>query len=71
MYKLVFMRTNIELDDKLMKEAIKLSKIKTKKELVNIALEEYVKKLKRIELANLFGKIEWEGDLDEMRTSRR
>ncbi|MEP6626644.1 MAG: type II toxin-antitoxin system VapB family antitoxin [Ginsengibacter sp.] len=37
------MRTNIEIDDELMKKALKYSKLKTKKEIINEALNEYVK----------------------------
>jgi Arc/MetJ family transcription regulator len=36
------MQTNIDIDDKLMKEAMKISKVKSKKDLVNHALEELI-----------------------------
>ena len=62
------MRTNIDIDDKLIKDALKLSGLKSKKETVNLALEEYVKFKKRQQLKNLQGKVEWIGDLDKMRT---
>ena len=62
------MRTNIDIDDKLMKDALKLSGLKSKKEIVNMALEEYVKFKKRQGLKNLQGKVEWIGNLDKMRT---
>jgi Arc/MetJ family transcription regulator len=61
------MRTNIEIDDKLMKEAMKVSKSKSKKELVNHALEELIRLDKRKKMLSLFGKVKWEGNLDEMR----
>jgi Arc/MetJ family transcription regulator len=64
------LRTNIELDEKLVAEALKLTRKKTKKELVNYALEELVRKLKRKKLLDLKGKVEWTGNLDEMRRSR-
>jgi Arc/MetJ family transcription regulator len=63
-------RTNIELDDKVLKEAFKLTDIKTKKDLVNYALEELVKRLRRKKILKLEGKVKWEGNLDEMRMSR-
>lgn len=47
------MRTNIELDDVLIKQAIKLSKLKTKREVVHEALKNYVASIKRRELLNL------------------
>lgn len=64
------LRTNIELDEKLVKEAMKLTHKKTKKELVNYALEELLKRFKRKRLLELEGKVEWTGDLDEMRKRR-
>ena len=63
------MRTNIEIDDKLMKRAQKLSKIKTKKQIVEQALENFIKELQRKDMLNLEGKVQWDGDLDEMRKS--
>jgi len=63
-------RTNIELDEKLVDEAMKLTHKKTKKELVNYALEELVTRFKRKKVLELEGKVEWTGSLDEMRKSR-
>jgi len=62
------MRTNIEIDEKLINAAKKLSKKKTKKEIVNIALEYLVRSLKRRDTLNYFGKVKWEGNLREMRS---
>jgi Arc/MetJ family transcription regulator len=53
------MRTNIVLDDSLVKQALKLSRVKTKKELVNQALKEFVENRKRLNLMDLVGKIEF------------
>lgn len=64
------LRTNIELDEKLVDEAMRLTDKKTKKELVNFALSELVSKLKRKKILELEGKVEWTGDLAEMRKSR-
>jgi Arc/MetJ family transcription regulator len=63
-------RTNIELDDQLVKEGLKLTHLKTKKDLVHQALEELVARKKRKGLLELQGKVRWQGNLDEMRTSR-
>ncbi len=65
------LRTNIELDEKLVSEAMQLTHKKTKKELVNYALKELVSRIKRKKLLELEGKVEWTGDLAEMRTSRQ
>ena len=64
------LRTNIELDEKLVDEAMKLTDKKTKKELVNYALQELVSRIKRKKLLELESKVEWVGNLDEMRKSR-
>lgn len=64
------MRTNIDLDDNLVEEAMNLASIKTKKEIVNIALKEFINKMKKQELAKLWGSNFWEGDLNEMRTEK-
>jgi Arc/MetJ family transcription regulator len=53
------MRTNIVLDDSLVKQALRLSRVKTKKEVVNQALKEFVENRKRLNLMDLFGKIEF------------
>jgi Arc/MetJ family transcription regulator len=63
-------RTNIDLDDKLVNEAMKLTYKKTKKNLVNYAVEELVLKLKRKKILEAEGKVEWMGKLDEKRQSR-
>jgi Arc/MetJ family transcription regulator len=61
------MRTNVEIDDKLMSQALKYSRLKTKKEVINEALNEYVKYHMRLKLQSLQGKVKWVGDLDKMR----
>lgn len=58
------MRTNIELDDKLVKEAFKLSESKTKKDLIHEALELYIKLKQRKDLRELKGKIKFADDYD-------
>lgn len=67
-------RTNVVLDEKLTEEAKRLSGIKTTRALVDRALHEFVERQKRFKkqrkLLGLFGKIQWEGDLDEMRRDR-
>ncbi|HEY3276331.1 MAG TPA: type II toxin-antitoxin system VapB family antitoxin [Syntrophorhabdaceae bacterium] len=58
------MRTNTVLDEELVAEAFKLSKARTKKELVHEALEEFVESRKRLDLLDLAGKIKFAGDYD-------
>jgi Arc/MetJ family transcription regulator len=63
-------RTNIDLDDKLVKQGLTMTHYKTKKELVNHALEEFVRKIRRKGILRLMGSNCWEGNLSEMRRSR-
>ncbi len=64
------MRTNIVIDDELVKEAKQLTGIKTKKELVDMALRDLVARKKRKGILKLEGQIDWEGDLAEIRRGR-
>ena len=53
------MRTNVVLDENLVGEALRLSKVKTKKELIHKALKEFVENRKRLNLLDLSGKIKF------------
>jgi len=64
------LRTNIELDERLVDEAMKLTRKRTKKAVVNYALEELVRQIKRRKLLDIEGKVRWAGNLHEMRRSR-
>jgi Arc/MetJ family transcription regulator len=61
------MRTNIVLDDDLVREALELSKIRTKRELVDQALREFVAFRKRLDLRELRGKGGLRPDYDHKR----
>jgi len=61
------MRTNIIIDDDLMNEAMALSKIKTKKNVVETGLKLLVQIKKQEQLKSLRGKLKWDGDLEAMR----
>ena len=63
-------RTSIELRDDLIKDIMRFGEIKTKREAVEKALEMYANWVKRQKLASLRGKIEWVGDLNQMRKGR-
>jgi Arc/MetJ family transcription regulator len=60
-------RTIVDLDEKLLKKAMKLSGIKTKVTLVNMGLKSLVRHLEQMEFLQSRGKVQWDGDLDEMR----
>jgi Arc/MetJ family transcription regulator len=64
------MRTNIELDDTLVKKAMDLTKISTKKALINKALEELIKSNTRKGMLKFMDSGIWEGDLKKMRKMR-
>jgi Arc/MetJ family transcription regulator len=61
------MRTNIDIDDEWMEKALKFSNGKTKKEIINTALQDYVKYQMRLKMLSLYGKVKWVGNLDKMR----
>ena len=64
------MRTNIEIDDKLMKDALRYTGAKTKREAVELGLRTLVRLGKQIEVRKMRGKLQWEGDLDAMRNDK-
>jgi Arc/MetJ family transcription regulator len=64
------MRTNIVIDDQLMAEAVRVSGCESKKEAVEQGLKLLIQLSKQQGIRKLRGKIEWEGDLDEMRSAR-
>ncbi len=61
------MRTNIHIDDNLMSDAQRLSGAKTKKEAVEQGLKLLVQMHEQQSIRQLRGKLQWDGDLDQMR----
>jgi Arc/MetJ family transcription regulator len=64
------MRTNIVLDDELVKEAMALTGITTKKELVHVALEEFVRSRKKKNLIDLAGRIQFRRGFDHKKVRK-
>jgi len=64
------MRTNIVIDDKLMKETLRLTGLKTKREAVELGLRTVGRLRKQDEIRRFRGKLNWQGDLDAMRTDK-
>jgi Arc/MetJ family transcription regulator len=58
------MRTNIEIDDDVMREAQRLTGARTKRETVDLALRELVARQRRVGILDLRGKVHWDGDLE-------
>ena len=64
------MRTNVVLDDKLVTKAFQYSRAKTKKDLINEALEELIAVRQRLDIRDLKGKIEFKKDYDYKKMRR-
>jgi Arc/MetJ family transcription regulator len=64
------MRTNIEIDDQLMRQAMKSSGARTKRATVEAGLRLLVQVRAQAGIRRLRGKIKWEGNLDESRLGR-
>ena len=61
------MPTNLAIDDSLLEEAQKLGEHRTKRETVNAALDEYIRRRKQQQILSLFGKIEYQPDYEYKR----
>jgi Arc/MetJ family transcription regulator len=64
------MRTNIVIDDQLMREALRATGLKTKRDAVEEGLRTLVRLQKQEEIRQFRGKLAWRGDLDAMRRDR-
>jgi len=60
------MRTNVVIDEKLLEAGMKATGLKTKRALINYALEDLVRKGKQKNLLRLRGKIQWEGNPNKL-----
>jgi len=65
------MATNLQLDDRLIRKAVKLGGHPTKKDAVNRALTEYVRNLEQEKILSLFGKVDFVPDYDYKRQRAR
>jgi hypothetical protein len=65
------MATNVELDPKLMREALRVGKHKTKREAIEAALREYVNKNKQPSIIEMFGKVDYWPDYDYKANRRK
>jgi Arc/MetJ family transcription regulator len=64
------MRTNIVIDDKLMRDTLRATGLKTKREAVDQALQTLLRLRKQAEIRRHRGKLDWQGDLNAMRSDR-
>lgn len=64
------MRTNIDIDDDVLREAQRLVGTRTKRETVDLALRQLVSQHSRIGVLDLRGRVHWDGDLATSRRGR-
>ena len=62
------MRTNIVIDDKLMRDTLRATGLKTKREAVEESLRTMLRLSKQAEIRRFRGKLDWQGDLNAMRS---
>jgi Arc/MetJ family transcription regulator len=65
------MRTNIVIDDKLMKATLRATGLKTKREAVELGLRTLLRLRQQAEIRRFRGKLHWTGDLEAMRRDDR
>ncbi len=65
------MATNLEIDNELIQEALELGGHRTKRAVVEAALQEYVQRRKQLKITELFGTIEYEDDYDYKQQRRQ
>ena len=64
------MRTNIVIDDKLMRDTLRATGLRTKREAVDLGLRTLLRLQQQAKIRQLRGKLDWQGDLDAMRRDR-
>jgi Arc/MetJ family transcription regulator len=64
------MRTNIEIDDQLLEQALRATGLKTKRAVVEAGLRMLLHLKGQEEILRLVGKVRWEGNLEESRQGR-
>lgn len=62
------MRTNIVIDEQLMQDVLRATGLKTKREAVELALRALLRLRQQARIRELRGRLDWQGDLEAMRT---
>jgi Arc/MetJ family transcription regulator len=70
LHKGTAVRTNIEIDDQLIREALRVSGLKTKRAAVDAGLRALIRLNRQKKILDLAGKVHWEGNLAESREGR-
>jgi len=63
-------RTNIVIDDKLMRDTLRATGLKSKRQAVEEGLRTLLRLCRQGEIRRLRGKLDWQGDLNAMRSDR-
>jgi Arc/MetJ family transcription regulator len=63
-------RTNVVVDETLVAEGLRATGLQTFKDLVDHAIREVVRRKRQLRILDLYGKVNWEGDLDNLRSTR-
>jgi Arc/MetJ family transcription regulator len=63
-------RTNIIIDDKLMQDTLRATGLKTKRAAVETGLRTLLRLRRQENIRRFRGKLDWQGDLDQMRVDR-
>ncbi|NCD34475.1 MAG: type II toxin-antitoxin system VapB family antitoxin [Spartobacteria bacterium] len=58
------MATNLQIDDKLISQAVKLGHHRSKKDAVTQALKDYILHIEQENILSLFGSVDYEADYD-------
>jgi Arc/MetJ family transcription regulator len=66
----IMKRTNIVIDEKLVEKGKKVTGLKTSKSVVDFALKELIRRSNQRQILDLFGTIDWDGNLAKMRSTR-
>ena len=64
------MRTNVVIEDKLMKDSLKATGLRTKRDVVELGLRTLLRLRQQEDIRRFRGKLAWEGDLDAMRRDK-
>jgi hypothetical protein len=65
------MASNLAIDEKLLNDALKIGGLKTKKDTVNVALQEFIQRRKIKDIIDMFGQIEYDKDYDYKKSRNR
>ena len=65
------MATNLALNEELLKKALEVGGLHTKKDTVNEALKEFIERRQQGRILELFGKVDWDGKYNYKRARRR